>query len=106
MSRVDIDQLKARKELPNDGNHLVRNISALRAADEERRLRKSHGSRVFEGEIAHVVEGLAEDVQGDAEFLRVGLVGVAYWAVEVAEEELADWGGLWGGVSRWWVEVR
>ena len=75
MPRIDIDQLKAREELPDDGDHLVGDIAALGAADEERGLGEAHGGRVFEGEVAHVVEGFAEDVEGDAEFLRRGGVG-------------------------------
>lgn len=97
MPGLDVDQLEERKELADDGNHLIRDISALSAADEERRLAEAHGGRVLEGEVAHVVEGLAEDVEGDAEFLRAGLGGGGFWAVEVAEEELTDWEGLGGG---------
>jgi hypothetical protein len=89
--RLGIDHLKHGEELADERDHLVRDVLALGAADEERGLKEAHGGRVLEGEVAEVVEGLAQDAERDAELLRVGPVGRA---VQVTEEELADCEGL------------
>lgn len=89
--RLGIDHLKHREELADERDDLVRDVLALGAADEQRGLEEAHGGRVLEGEVAQVVERLAQDAERDPELLGVGPVGRA---VQVAEEELADCEGL------------
>lgn len=91
VARVDIDQLKLGEELANQGDHLVRYVLALRAADKQRGLEEAACAGVLEGEVAHVVERLGKDVERHSELLRLGVVRRA---MQVAEEELSDGKGL------------
>ena len=86
MPGVDVHQGKAREELANDGDRLIGDVSALRAPDEECRLREPHLVGVFIGEIAEVVERLAQDAERDSKLARLAALG----RVQVLEEELAD----------------
>lgn len=87
---LDIHDLKPREKLAHEGEHLVRDVLAARAAHEQRRLLEAGRGRVLVREVAHVREGLAQDVERDAELLGRG----PFWGVEVAEEELPDGEGL------------
>lgn len=95
VARLDVHHLEPREELPHDGEHLVRDVLAPRAAHEQRRLLETGAAGVLVGEVAHVREGLAEDVERDAELLgsRGGGRGGG-GGVQVAEEELSDGEGL------------
>lgn len=92
MAPLDIGHLKEWEELPHDGQHLVRDVLALGAPDEQGRLLEPVLAGVLEGEVAHVGQGLAEDVDGDAEL--PGLLALR--GVQVPQEELADGEGLCG----------
>jgi len=92
MPSLDIDELEQGEELPDDGYHLVGDILAQRAADEEGRFAEAFLRWVLEGEVAHVVQRLGQDGQRHAELLRLAVaVG---WPVQVAEEEVPDREGL------------
>lgn len=90
VTRLDVGDLEQGEELADDGQRLVRHVLALRAPDEQRWPLEAHLPGLLEGEVAHVREGAAEDLDGDAEALRL----LAFWRVEVAEEELPDGEGL------------
>lgn len=91
MAGVDVDDLEQREELAHDGQHLVGDVLALGAPDEERGPLEAHPAGLLVGEVAHVRQGAAEDVDGDAEPPRL----VALGRVEVPEEELPDGEGLY-----------
>jgi hypothetical protein len=77
---LDVDELEAREEAAYGGQHLVRDVLALRAANEERRLLEPRLVRVTEGEVAQVVERLGQDVQWYGELV----VRAALWTPQVA----------------------
>lgn len=83
MPGLDVDELEAGEKLADDRYHLIRDVLAPRAADEERGLVEADFLRRLEGEVAQVVEGLGEDRERDAEFLDRG-GGGSFWAVEVS----------------------
>jgi hypothetical protein len=83
---VDIDEPETREKLPNEGKHLVGHVLALGTAHEQRGLLEPDFARIFEGEVAQIVERAAEDVERHAELLRL----LALRTVKVAEEKLSD----------------
>lgn len=87
VSSFNVHELEAREELPDQGQDLIRHVLALCAPHEQRRLHKPRLARVPEGEVPHIVERAAQDVEGHAELLPLGRV-TAHRAVEVPEEEL------------------
>lgn len=86
MPGVDVDEREAREELADQGQDLVGDVVAAGAADEQRGPLEAGGGRVPEGEVAHVAERLADDVEGHAELVRRAVLG----PVQVAEQELPD----------------
>lgn len=70
MAGVNVNELEAREELPDEGDGLVRHISALCAADEQGGLDEAGLARVLEGEVAQVVECLGQRAQRHTELLE------------------------------------
>lgn len=90
VARLDVDDPEQWKELADQRQHFVRNISAFRAPHEKGRFRKSDFSGIFEGEVAKVVEVAANYIERNAELLR--LPGLR--TVKVSEQELSNREGL------------
>lgn len=86
MTSVDVDEREAREELADQGYDLVGDVLAPGAAHEQRGLLEPPLRGVLEGEVAEVVEGLAEHAERDAELLR----RAAGRPVQVAQQELPD----------------
>lgn len=78
--RLNIDEAEPREELADQRQHLVGHVGALRPSYEQRRLPVPDLLGVLEREVAHVVERLGQDREGDAEGSRFGPGG----EVEVA----------------------
>lgn len=90
MSSIYIHKLKPRKELPDYRQRLIRDIFTLRAPDKQSRFLEPRRCGIFEWEIPQIIQGRAEGLQRDAEFLGLRVFG----PVEVAEEELSNSEGL------------
>lgn len=56
MPGLDVDEAEFGEELANERQHVVGDVLALRAADEEGRFLEADGGGVLEWEVAHVGE--------------------------------------------------
>lgn len=86
VASINVRHAKPREESADEGDDIVGDVFALDASDEESRLLVTSLVGVVEGEISHVAETTAEDIEGDAE----GLHFCTWRPVQVAEQELAD----------------
>lgn len=97
MTRIDIGDSGLGEELLDRRDRLVGNILTPGPSDDERRSVVRATSWFSEGEVRHVIEGFAEDGDGDTELERPVSGGGAN---EVCEQELADGEGLGDGQSK------
>lgn len=84
VTRVYVLELKVGKEAANSRDHVVRDVVASRAADEEGWLLKGSGERCVEGKVSHVSKGAGQDLQRDPKPQSL----CASRSIEVRQEEL------------------
>ncbi len=87
VTSLNVNETEIREELPDQGQDLVWHIATLSPPHEQRRLLEPGNRRILEWKVPEVVQGLAQDRQGNPKLLCSGPL----WAMEVSEEELANW---------------
>lgn len=90
MTRVYVHEPKKRKELPDEGEHIICNVWTLSAANEETLLLEPSFLWVFERKISHIWERFAKNIEWDAKLLSASFGG----SVKISKEKLSYLYGL------------